>query len=473
MLTTPRVALVKPDPPSLEMFKGDTFRSHMKHPYRQTRQVFLLRRSGEAEERWEAFVYFTFDTTNAKGVERTATGSLWSLRLSARVKQGVEKEDEVVELPSGATVRIVRCPRNIKHLLKHPKQQVAHLFSTNDLASCSSFTFGQRSGTYIERTVMGLCKTRYNEHCTRRASAEDLYNLALVSPRACPYMLAAVLSGEGNDTRFAYEIPDGLSKEERKLHKEEALLGVRARLRAEVTPEQFKKAYLAWLALNHTLPRDLEPRTLKCEVSDKLLMLPEDLPAWNQLAPLLFVLATSKHMQDNPENLFVLATCVDAFIAEITPDDARYGIKPPDGQDLTWTRTPAGLEWIVALVETHAPSQHAHVAYIAEQTRYSRESGSPEVRAAHDGIVFTMLTEAINRYRLQGILGLAKNIALHTFVGSELGGINLTEGVRAMIKDFLGRHGIPDFWLHSCKLARDESRLDPFDIIDAIGVKSA
>ena len=471
MLFSPRVRLVKPDPTSLAIFKDDNFKSHLNHPYLQERQVFLFRRS--KEHVWEAYVYFTFSTVNKKGVLRAATTSLWCLRLIARVKQGIEKEDEVHHLPSGAMIRIVRCPRNIKNLLKHPKKQIAHLFTTNDLASCSSFTFGQRSKTFIEYSVMGLAKSRFNKHCTLKNSAEDLYNLALTSPRACPYMLNAVLSGAGNDTRFDYGIPDGLSKEELRMHKEEALQGVRARLRASSTPEQFKKAYLAWLELNESLPRDIEPAIVKCKVGDKLFMAAEDLTVWDRMAPLLFVLATSKHMQDNPENLMVMATCIDTFIAEITPDDARYGIKPPDGHDLDWTKTAPGLEWVVSLVETHAAAQHAHVAYIAEQTRYSRESTVPTMREAHDLIVFGMLTDGINHYRYQGILGLIKNIALHTFVGSQFGGINLTDGVHDLIRNFLVGNGVSDFWLHSCKIEGDEAGDDPFDVIDSIGIKQA
>ena len=471
MLVSPRVRLVQPDPTSLAVFKDDTFKSHLNHPYLQDRQIFLYKRS--KEHVWEAYVYFTFSTVNKKEVLRAATTSLWCLRVIARVKQGIEKEDEVHNLPSGAVIRIVRCPRNIKNLLKHPKQQLAHLFTTNDLASCSSFTFGQRSKTYIEYSVMGLAKSRYNKHCTLKNGAEDLYRLALTSPRACPYMLNAVLSGAGNDTRFEYGIPDGLSKEELKMHKEEALQGVRARLRASSTPEQFKTAYLAWLELSESLPRDTEPAIVKCKVGDKLFMAAEDLVVWDRMAPLLFVLATSKHMQDNPENLTIMATCIGTFIAEITPDDARYGIKPPDGHNLDWTKTAPGLEWVVSLMNTDSPAQHAHVAYIAEQMRYSRASTVPSMRAAHDLITFGMLTEGINLYRYKGILGLIKNIALHTFVGSQYGGIDLTDGVRDLIKDFLGDNGISDFWLHSCKIEGDVSSADPFDIIDSIGIKQA
>jgi len=469
---TPRVRLVKPDPPCYECLEGENFQSHLGNPYQQDCQVFIH----ESEEgKFDAYAYLAFDTPNHEGVVRTASGSLWKLDADTHFKQGIQFEDEVHVFPEGDVMHIVKCPKNIKNLLKNDKKHIAYLFIRNDLASFSSLTFGLSSKTCIEYYVIGMAKTDFNIACTVETSAEELHTLAMVSPRACPYMLAAVLSGEGNDTRFDYEIPAGLSKEELKLHKENALLGVRARLRTEFAPEQFKKAYLAWLVLNKTLPRDTDPEIIKNEVGGKLLMLPHHLPIWNKMAPLLFMLATTKHMQNNSKQLTVAATCIDAFIAEISPFDARYGIKPPgDKTRLDWTKTADGLRWMVKdLLPTHAVPQLAFANIIAEHTRLSHACLGPSEMAYHDGMVFDFLTTSMDQYRLQGLQGLGKSIALRTFLGSEFGGINLTEGVRARIKKFLSSYGISDFWLHECKIESNPNRRDPFDILRSIGIKPA
>jgi hypothetical protein len=425
-----------PAPEALENFKN-----HLGHGYSRKLTVFTLTSKGFDEG---VYAILSWKSTNKKGEKRMTNAALFEIMCDpSDIGEGLTAPDVIETLPNDERIRYIKCPQSIDKILKgkDARFQLAHAFSTNDMAGFDSFTVGQDNGQFIERWVIGNNKNSYNEKCTLDNAAEELFQYATTAKRVCPYMLESVLEQKGNDTRFDYGIPDGLSDEELKLHKEAKRAEVLPKVTA-VGADEFKRLYLQQLQLNKTLPMDTEPAVIKDKVGGKLIILPKDLPGWNALGPLLFLLATLRQMQSNPRNLVIAGTCLDSAIFEVSKNDKRYGIIPLDGQKLDILDTSEGRQWLVEITKTHGLAQREFCEKLrcnvnkARDTRFDRE-----LCKQYENEIMDMLTHGLNEFQY-GILGLVKHIALLMTLERVQGGIKLTSGVERAINKLLEENGI-------------------------------
>jgi len=451
----------------------ETMRSYLGEPYVRTTQAFSLTPT-EDKRNTRYFTMHYWETKHKKGDVRVCAASVFEaveLDTDPCVLAGMPH----VQLDDGQEYRELTGTQLGSTLLAWTKKRhLVHGFTTNDIAAFDSFSRGQDYQRCVEHSVMCVAKTKIHTAWVQESDPDELVAIALTSKFVQPHTLRAIVDGQGNDSRFDKGLPpawDTLSKEEQALHKSGALEAVRMRIEAMDSME-FKDRYLAWLRLNLTLdPVATSPEVFKVEVGRALLMSRHEVRQWDQLGGLLFLLATSKHLTKEPVNLRIALCCKDATILEVTPDDARYGVKPPDGQRLDIVKTPQGKAWLLGLDKTHGEPQRHFVnlldTYLQEMRKFGEGGSTAEFEATKLAAV-DLLTRSMDAYK-HGILGLTKAICLRHFV--QPGWFH--ERLNERISEELSELGLTPRWnMHGVDVFEDPKTIDAFAMLARVGLEA-
>lgn len=438
--------------------------SPLGYPYIQEKFGVLI----EEDDEKKLYLLLNFKALNKKGEMKTTMISVW--RVLCDVEDDLlpmrNKPDEKTVI-EGTTVYFIRCDTTIDWMTRQEKAQIGMPFTSNDPAMMSSFRPGARSGQCNEHLVMCMGKTAFSEACCSKNPTIP-YNVAMTSPRCSPDMLNAVLERKGNDTRFIEEhVPRTLTDEERKALKKQRLAETRVKIEA-LGAETFCQRYLEWLQLNKTLDRSTDPVVFKDKIGGNILMDGEMVEKWGKLAPLLFIWAASKTWLENPANFAVAVTCDrQTCIAEVTPKDERYGVKPPNGNDLTWcAETVEGALWLIGMLKTHGWEQENFIGSLQDcfNTANGCMVSNPPLHAQMVTDAFGMLTDGLNQYKF-GILGLTKTILLAIGRGE----LVIPSNVHRRIQELLSDNGLGHWWLRAPILEFDEDDRDPFETVTRTG----
>lgn len=438
-----------PQDPYLRHFNDLT--TFLGEPYYRTTQVFSIG-SDNANIDSRYFAMHIWETKNKKGVMAVCAASVWEIHEGGNPHFLEFPWTDVVRYGNGMYFHDLTGSQNAKDLLLMPKTHLVHGFTTNDPATFDSFSRGVEHKRCVEHAVMCVAKSKLHMAWVLKTPSEDLLKLALTSRFVQPHTLNAIVDGLGNDKRFDKNLPAGYDKfsdEEKATYKATALQAARERVLA-VGAENFKKKYLAWIELNFSLdPIATSPEVFKVEVGRALLMSPEELVEWNRKAGLLFLLATSKYLSEEPVNLHIALCCKDATILEITPDDARYGVIPPNKESLDFVKTPLGKAWFVGLSETHGEPQYKFLAEFD----------------GHGQAALLMLTTKMDEYRY-GILGLTKRICLDFFTKPNF----LADDLLQEVSGSLAEAGLTPQWkLHGVDVFENPSTVDSFALLGHVG----
>lgn len=364
----------------------------------------------------DIYALLYWKTHNRKQELHVCTATLWRANCTWNEMLEEVPDDVRTEISNGIGIEHasedkmmveIRHAKVIEYLIGKGLDQIVHGFTTNDVMAFSSFTFTQRTGNNnsprcVEHSVMCMAKTRLNMVHAERIPSAALKNIAMTSSFVQPHALLAIVNGAGNDTRFDKNIPPHLGESDKREYKLRQLAAAREEIKG-MDADLFKNRYLAWLELNYTLDPTDDPAIFQ-EVGRCLLMDKDNLEAWDELAGLLFLLATSKLLAACFHTHMALATDPRTFIAEVTPHDAKYGIKPPDGKRLDYVATPEGRLWFLGLLSSHAPHQNAFVERLDCALKLGTTAGNDEA--------FQLLTDGLRRFQ-HGMLGLVKRIYLN------------------------------------------------------------
>jgi hypothetical protein len=459
---TPAVKMSYPNRPDLCMMKN--LKTHFGHPY-ERREDFFSRTEGD---KTSYYIQQIFVTPNKKGIPKTAGIFLW-LVLPGDGAIEISTPGETVKAGDGSFVQDIACKTAQATMLALPKACVAYPFTTNDPACLDSFTFTQGSAEprCCEYYVMNLGKTAVGRTMCLDVPARSMLDLALTTRFIDSDTLIDMFEHLDNDHRFVERAPKNLTDAERKEHAKAELKRVRDEMTAKISPEHFVSLYSEWLDLNDKISPLREPAIFKDKIGRKIL-LPE--PAvWDNVAGLLFLLATTKILKRSPENLSLALVACSAFIAEVTPKDARWGVMPPEKNDLDWVASTAeGKCWLIRTMETHGAAQDRFIAELQSLYTKSISTTEKDEQDACDRDFFGMLTRGLSEYEF-GILGLVKAIVLRCFIGE----LKIPCGVQVLIEKCVNSFGL-DWYFHmtsaySIDPETDVTDVDPFAWIGSTG----
>lgn len=465
---TPCVRMHSPPLPPSKCFTR--FLSEYGHGYDVEKIYFNTTIDGVTEY----FIMLVFRTPDKKGEVRVSNISLWEILCDDdnEAPRDRQIQDTVHAFTGGDQLRDIHCKAATSQMKEMPRKHASKVFTTNDMAALDSFTRVQSKPRCLEYSVMCVAKTLHNKEFIAAMSDDDLVKLVMTSPFIKSDMLRDVLEDRENYERFTKRAPPGLSREEAKDHEKTALANLREREVKGMEPKMLKALVMRWEKRNLTLDPDSKPAIFKDEVGQKLIMSKESVESWDKLSGLLFLLATTKLAKESPVNLaFALTAAKDTFIAEVTPKDERYGVKPPklDGnkehERLDWcAETPAGKLWLVKLTKSHGAEQEAFIAKFKAEMDAANECSIRDVqtRSVHIESALDMLTDGLNEYKF-GILGLVKAIALRIFTGQ----IVLNGGFKNRIDVLLKPYGI-DWWFHDVHATFNTTEQDPFELLCSV-----
>jgi len=424
------------------------------------------------------FLSLTFYADNEKGVRRVVTLSIWETLLGDDECLPVERilPDTVTEL-DGEVLKMIHCQATVDRMRKSKKAQVAHFFSTNDIAMFDSFTKGHKTGRCVEQDAICESKTLFIRRQTLEDGGENVFKVVMESPRVCPYMLEALLGREDNYVRFIKDIPDDLTDEEKKAHKKALLVEVREKIK-DLGREEFTNRFLDWLDLNLELPESTDPRIFKLGVGQAIPMTTfQAVELWDSISGGCFLAAAAKNFAGNPVNLRLALTCdAQTFLCEISPDDVRWAVSPndpkvkiPKGEEkrLGWcATTPEGILWSHQIMASHGGQQKEMVEMLAEATRTANACKSSD-KLIHDAMIdkaLRILTEGLNKYKF-GILGLTKAILLAIYRKD----IQFPEALDDKLATFYEKLGIA--WeLEEVDIKLQvQPEYDPFELLLSVG----
>lgn len=355
-----------------------------------------------------------------------------------------------------------------------PRKLVANLFTTNDFTDDSfSRSFGQSSDAFDEhgnlrkssgRTVEqgAICedKTRVNTHFIRAEEPKKIFETIVKSKFADADRLLEIL---GHRAGSAYPDADpAFSKEELKQYKAEKLAYAKRQM-VPVPWPVLKDRILADNYKNLDLPPNLSPKYYK-NIGRTLTFVGANGPVWDEFAGLIFLLRTLKGWNESPLNLQLALASVDAFHAEVTPHDAKYGIVPPNGWKLENLMHKDGYEWIFThVLGLYVSPQEAFCARLKLNLDSSAKAGDMETIKDFDQNAYFMLTEGFKK--LVGLLGVVKRIARMLVVGD----MTITPGLQAMIDEGLSRFEI-DTTFYIPDVEMDNTMEDVFVTVQRIGI---
>lgn len=437
----------------------ESLTTYLNHPYYRNTELFSIQ---DEEGKITFYAMRIWDTMHKKGDVRACAASVWEINCDP---SNFNVEHSPATICGTKIVRNHNLSSFARELLAcKDKRHLVHGFTSNDPAGFSSFSRGYHYQRCAEYYVMCISKTLMHRKYVLEHSAEKLVNLALTSKFVQPHTLHAILEGLGNDRRFEKNLPPGykdFSEKEKAQWRESALIEPRNRIR-EMEPEAFKTKYLESIELNLALdPINTSPEIFKVDVGHGLLMHKEELVVWNSHTGLLFLNATAKVLYHEPYNLRIALSCMDATILEITPDDARYGVKPPNKQRLDFVRTAEGKLWFVGLDKTHGEPQRQFLSELDYMFREALEWATLEKTT-----VMTKLTKALDEYQF-GILGLVKRIYLHRITHPEW----FPKEFSQFMHDKLEKLGIPRglFESGSVQLCATPRAMDSFTLLGHVG----
>jgi len=438
--------------------------SNNQDSYLRSTEHYSLRKVGTGGEEAKYYIMQSYDTYK-DGVMKTATVFLWS--VNEENVESFTKKDIIHPLPDGRQLCKIKCPIAMEQLIECPhKELIVSAFTTNDIARLSSFGSGSNS-EYIEfHFVKAKCK--FVIHHTRRFTPEERHNFAMTNSRLTSDTLADILDDVPNNKRFISRIPEGLSKEEAKQYEQSARAAMIERIKA-LSPDAYCALEDRWLQKSLDLKTsEVSPRVMKEKLGAQAPMMGHVVDEWNSTAPLIFLLVTTHFYYKNPDELHLANPAGQtAWIAEITPKDQRYGVSPPDKEDLTWvSKTFEGIEWLIDATKKHRETQEAFVGQLKLLTNCPDNEARDKSAAA-----FFLLSSGINMYK-HGILGLVKFIALQYFRGE----IIISNTLATMIHDHVMEFGL-DWRLHRATVVRCEGKVseeyDPFWLYQSIGLRGA
>jgi hypothetical protein len=442
-------------------------KTHLEHGYTYRLEAFSIK---ETDDHTTFYLMQIFDTTNKKGDSRTASVSLWKVLNGFECIESFMVADTEHMMDNGRRIREIKCPVAQETMLAMPRCKVAALFTTNDVECMDSFTYSRPPSTprCIEHSVMCMAKTRFALAHVKEMPADKLFELYLTSRFMDADTIQDIIKGLGNDDRFKSRAPKDLSEQELKAYKTESLKVVREHMKANVKPEDFKPMVVEWLEHNLVISRTLDPAVYKDAIGRKVPMTAETAKEWDRLSGLLFLMATSKHYRESRCDLQLAMSSAfnGTWIAEITPKDQRWGVSPPDGQDLKWVcSTPAGRMWLLHKLVESGSSQEMFVDALKEIL--AKKELPPKAKL---DMAMGMLTDGLNQYE-HGILGLTKSIFLRTLTGE----LQLPVTLKRRMENEVNKYGI-DWWLcnvdvEHVKKEDDRTTMDPFRLLESVAAK--
>jgi hypothetical protein len=451
-----------PDRPDARKIKN--LKTHFGHHY-ERREDFFSRIEGD---KTSYYIQQVLVTPNKNDIPKTTGIFLWLVLPGDHVIE-VSTLGEVVKVSDGSFIQDIVCKKARATMLGLPKACVAYPFTTNDPACLDSFTFtqGEKEPRCCEYYVMGLAKTAVGRAICSHYTPEAMFNLALTTKYINSDTLLDMIEQLDNDHRFVKRAPEGLTEAERKEHEKAELKRVRDDMKARISPEHFVGLYFEWLDLNDKISPLREPAIFKDKIGRKILL--PDPAVWDNVAGLLFLLATTKILKRSPENLSLALVACSAFIAEVTPKDARWGVMPPENNDLDWVASTAeGKCWLIRTMETHGAAQDRFIAELQSLYTKSISTTEKDEQDACDRDFFGMLTRGLSEYEF-GILGLVKAIVLKCFIGE----LKIPCGVQVLIEKCVNSFGL-DWYFHMTSAypidpESDVTDVDPFAWIGSTG----
>ena len=422
----------------------------------------------------EYYIMLVFRTNDKDNEKRVAAISLWKI-VDEHTPTDPRAFDEIHVLDNKTEIRDIKCKGTQAHMFELERDNTGVGFTTNDPFAMDSFTRLQYKPRCTEYSVMCIAKTLHNEPFIAELSSGELLHVALTSPHVSADTLWDIVEDLPNDKRFQERAPKDLSREELKRFKVNALASAREAAK-QLGAEEFKARYQRWEERNLQIDPTSKPSIFKDKVGRGLLMCQPAARSWDKKAGLLFFLATSKNLSESPVNLALALTAHNAFIAEVTPKDARYGVKPPtlegktEGERLDWcAETPAGKAWFVALTKTHGAKQEEFIGRfkgLMDKAHATKRKDFDERQTYFDEAL-RMLTDEIDKYEY-GILGLTKALVLRVFTGQ----IKLHAGFEYHVMQYLRGFGIDWGFQYFHKvhvtLHTDGSDQDPFMLLQSV-----
>jgi hypothetical protein len=422
----------------------------------------------------EYYIMLVFRTNDKDNEKRVAAISLWKI-VDEHTPTDPRAFDEIHVLDNKTEVRDIKCKATQAHMFELERDNTGVGFTTNDPFAMDSFTRLQYKPRCTEYSVMCIAKTLHNMAFTAALSSADLLHIALTSPHISADTLWDIIEDLPNEKRFKERAPKGLSGEELKSFKVDSLFKAREAAK-QMGAEEFKARYQRLEERNLHVDPTSKPSIFKDKIGRGLLMCQPAARSWDKKVGLKFFLATSKNFCESPVNLALALTAHNAFIVEVTPKDARYGVKPPtlegktEGERLDWcAETPAGKAWFVALTKTHGAKQEEFIGRfkgLMDKANATKRKDFDERQTYFDEALH-MMTDEIDKYEY-GILGLTKALVLRVFTGQ----IKLHAGFEYHVMQYLHGFGIDWGFQYFHKvhvtLHTDGSDQDPFMLLQSV-----
>ena len=358
------------------------------------------------------------------------------------------------------------------------RKLIANLFTTNDFTLDDSFSrsFGKMShafdvrgnlrtscGRTIEQGAICEDKTRVNNVFIKAAKPEEIYNTMAGSRFTDPDRLLQILGHRA----LSYPEPSPeFTKSDLKQYKKDKLDFARSQMITVPYPV-LKDRILADNYRNLDLPPSWNPKRYK-EAGRTLTFVGANGDVWDTFAGLIFLLRTLEAWKKSPLNAQLALATVDAFYAEVTPHDAKYGVVPPKTdtgveQKLDNLINPKGLHWIFnTLLAQYMTPQEEFCTRLKFQLDNSAATENPETKREFDENAYFMLTEGFRGY--VGLLGTIKRVARMLVIKD----MTITPGLQAMIDESLAPYDInTTFYLPQVVL--DPTMEDTFLTLQRIG----
>ena len=449
-----------------KMIEGMTT-SNLGKPYVKNMRAFSLAKDGKEEY----FLMQALSTENKHGKLDVASVFLWKiLNDDGNIERFMAPDDDAVPMTCDRKFNEINCPLAIEMLEGSPKVCLVSAYTTNDVAKHDSFTCSRPPSAprYTEQSVMGFAKLKYALTVHKATPAVALFECALTTPFMDFATFNAIVKDLHADAMFVKNTPEGMSKEQLKEHDKKELARAREEARASLSAEEFKALQYKWLKRCFEVDRTSPPALFKDQIGRKtLLPTQQDRDGWDRLAPLFFMLALSKLYKDDLVSLqLALTGALSAWNCEVTPHDANYGVKPPNGNTLDWVaETPAGAIWLIEKMETHGAAQDQFIAELkAILWDCSAITNTDEERAALARKALEKLTTGISTYTF-GKLGLIMAVLLKYFVGE----LVFPPALLYLMETECLKHDF-DWYMHKPTVTFDDESEDyePFKLIESI-----
>ena len=434
------------------------------HGFKRTTEAFcIVTKNGETED----ITYYLaqkFITPNKKGEPKTSNVYIWRALPDKKIESFMSPEN-IIAMSDNEEIRIITCDIAIKELSDCPKSLAACLYTTNSFAALSSMsrTHDERDPSCLEYYFNVIAKSALSLRQTAEKDANDVHEYTRTTRFMDANTLQDILHDLGNGDRFKDRAPEGMSNDDRKVFNDELLRHTRENIATLGDKSDFKILVCSWIGRNLQLPKTFDPVMCKEVVGRRLPLF--DLSVWNKSVGLaMIVIASELYDKSRVDLHFALPAGFEAWVAEYTPRDERYGVSVDKKMDLGETcATPQGMFKLIKLMDTEHSRQEA---FIGELKAILDAPGQDEQTRATAALA--KLTTGIDEYGTS-IHGLSRAILLRVITGDINFPPLLYNAILGYFRDNFGLN-----WdLHRPQVYEDESgTLDPFQLLHMVGESS-